>query len=714
MNSKSGKDDARRSVHVQVTLHSPTAGQALPATRAYLFDRPGRLVDSKIVTDHAVAFDVATNQDYRVTVGPDLIGNAKHAPANLIAQLGKANSLSQDVLRNTQQDALAFRVYPNIWFCWFPTCINVHGTVQKAFGTGGTSPICTGTVQIFQVDLGCTLDSFTFYDLSTLRFRLIDKLSVDSQVVQRKLAQNRATTLQARTNLQASAQSTTAASAASARAITTFSLSDAVTTLSALEGSALKQYLVANRALFYWFWCELIPDSAFCWQELGEVAIQSDGSFSAEVCFWCPQDYPDLYFEVIQNIDGSEIEIYDPQIACSTYYNYDGSESVNITVTDPRAIACLPTGTGTMFVWPTAIGNQDLGGIDGLETLAGTGLLPGNTPWGGTLPLQMIFSPDLPTNNVKYYRWSYRFDGDSDFTPIKASVTHRYMTITAGPVVHLNSVNLGPKPVGATANLFEIPDPGLPWVDIDDPSDRPFAYFDSTGGSTTPRSGMCTLLLEMFDSAGNFVPCRNPFGSLNWDDQPGDPAVPGTNFTYLLPQIGGPPDTFVTAPTQNITDHGRLIFRILVDNNSTDAELPRVKTPSGSTDSDPCGLLYYTNGSDLVGIDYVAFHPNNFLSWSLNVNRGIQGWAAGTGGNANAGSPGFPVTFSNSAASLLGGCSQAAFAVNLYCAARARNGYDRQTQYDSSATIAFALLEPCPICPKSLAETLAERTLTHT
>jgi hypothetical protein len=167
----------------------------------------------------------------------------------------------------------------------------------------------------------------------------------------------------------------------------------------------------------------------------------------------------------------------------------------------------------------------------------------------------------------------------------------------------------------------------------------------------------------------------------------------------------------VTAPTPNITDHGRLIFRILVDNNSTDAELPRVKTASGSTDSDPCGLLYYTNGSDPVDINYVAFHPNNFLDWDLYVYRGIQGVAAdipmgapGTNTSAGAPLPGSPASFTNSAAALLGTCPQAAFAVNLYCAARATNGYNKQTQYDSYATIAFALLEPCPIFPKLAAE----------
>ena len=70
------------------------------------------------------------------------------------------------------------------------------------------------------------------------------------------------------------------------------------------------------------------------------MPIQSDGTFNAEICFWCPEDFPDLYFEVIQNLDGVETEIYDPQIACSTFYDYDGSESVDIVIDDPRAVAC--------------------------------------------------------------------------------------------------------------------------------------------------------------------------------------------------------------------------------------------------------------------------------------------------------------------------------------------------------------------------------------
>ena len=708
---------SRTIINVNVSL-SRQEGQQLPAARAYLFDRAGRLVDSQPVAK-TVTFKVQHDQDYRVTVGPDLLKDGK-APADLAAQLAKANALSKGSRYQLAQDTLDFTIYPPIWICWFPTCINVHGSVRKLLNPGGSpaqyAPICTGTVQIFEVALDCTLDSFTVVELLNLKASLLDKLSLGSLQVASEFSSisssQRASSLGAKSRISgmkvaAAAQNTQSLARSSGSGA---SLGDVAATIAALDGSQLKQFLVQQKEILFPFWCELIPDYAFCWQELTEVPIQSDGTFSAEICFWCPDDLPDLYFEVIQNLSGTEVEISDPQIACSTYYNYDGSQSVDITVDDPRAVACQPEGPpgpDYLYVWPTAIGNVDLGGIDGLETGIGTGLLPGNTPWGGTLCLQMQFHPDLQTNNIQYYRWSYKFDDESTFTQINATVVHRYETITISGtdiVIHLNPVTLGPQLVsgptnpGGTSNLFAIPDPMLPWIDIDDPADRPFAYFDSTGGVFPRKSGMCTLLLELFDGDGNFVPSNNVPGSSTLDDQAGDPPLPGA-FTYILPDIGGPPNTYSNAPTPNITDHGRLIFRIQVDNNNTVAELPRVATPLGSTDTDPCGVLHYGSTTDNVDLSYVAFHPNNYLDWDLSISRGLSGVVASIPPsppptNTSSGTPGVPAHFVNTAGSLLGTCTQAAFAVNLYCAARATSGYGRQSQYDSSSTIAFALITP--------------------
>jgi hypothetical protein len=142
-----------------------------------------------------------------------------------------------------------------------------------------------------------------------------------------------------------------------------------------------------------------------------------------------------------------------------------------------------------------------------------------------------------------------------------------------------------------------------------------------------------------------------------------------------------------------------LIFRVRVDNNMTVAQLPRVGTPPGSTDTDPCGMLHYSTLSDNVDLSYVAFHPNDFLDWYLTISRGTSGGVASIPpspppNNVSSGVPGTPAHFVNSAGALLGPCAQAAFAVNLDCYARAESGYSRQSQYDSSRTIAFALIHP--------------------
>ena len=152
-----------------------------------------------------------------------------------------------------------------------------------------------------------------------------------------------------------------------------------------------------------------------------------------------------------------------------------------------------------------------------------------------------------------------------------------------------------------------------------------------------------------------------------------------------------------------------MTFQILIDNNHTVAQLPKVKTPISSTDTDPCGILHCTNGSDQVDIYYVAFHPNGFLNWNLDVSLGIMGTVVGIPHipltplpitpepptDVSSGSLGSPANFANPANALLQTCTEGAFAVNLYCHARATNGYGRQYQYDCSATIGFALLKPC-------------------
>jgi len=638
--------------------HAAPKDTPAPALRVYLFDAAQRLVKSVAARDkEQVHLEIDPQQRYRVTVGPDLMHGQEALPADFAAILVASGAMSRDVLPARPVSKLSFSIAENLILKWLFVCINIHGTVRKRLNPGGSpaafSPVCTGIVQIFTIDLACSLHNLGDPEL----------LSIKNQTLARMLG-------------------------VEISDILSFNFSDfaKVSALAAgmfaLTGDPLRDYIFLHRAELARFMCNLIPEWAICFQQLPDAPIQSDGTFSLTRCFLFWQSPPDIYFEVVQTIDGVTREVADPDIMCTTLFGYDGSQGAVVTVEDPAAIACPPDplpGPGYLYVWPTAIGNADLRNIDGLETMAGTGLLPGNTPWGGTLSMQVQFDPNLRANNIRFYRWSYRFDGDADFTQMNASVTHRWQEITFGPGgvidVHLHPVTLGPQLVGAQTNLFEIPDPSLPWIDIVDPIDRPFAYFESTAGQTPGRSGMVTLRLEMFDSAGTPVPSGN--------------AGHAGPFKFLIPDLGGTPNDFTNAPGANIDAQGNLVFRIRVDNNPTTALLPAVH--AGGNPADDCGMLHYTSGGQTVSIDYVATHPNSFLDWSLSVSRGLHGVVASLGGHVSSANPDH---FDNTASTLVGTCTQAAFAVNLYCAARAVDGYSRQSQYDRSATIAFALLTP--------------------
>ncbi len=630
--------------------------QRVPAIRAYLFDAAQRLVHS-VPVKGGVEFAIDPKQSYRVVVGPDLIGDRAEVPPDLHSQLTKAAAITRDYSPLQPVSKVSLDILANHLPLWFFTCINIHGTVRKHLNPGGTppayAPIGIGIVEIFTIDLGCSLANLGAAEL----------LAVKNQTLARLI------------NVEI-------------EDLFSFDFSDfaRLSTLGGglypLSGQSLRDYIVAHRAELAQFMCDLIPEWAICYQQLPNATIQSDGTFSVNYCFLSWEAPPDLYFEVKQTIDGIVREVADPDIMCTTMWSYDGSTGAVITVEDPTAIATQPIprpGPGYLYVWPTAIGNRDLREIDGLETMAGTGLLPASTPFGGTLSLQVQFDPNLRANNIHYYRWSYRY-GSEAFAEVHATVVHRWQEITFGPLpgeihVLLHPEILGPQPVGAQTNLFEIPDPNLAWIDIVDPVDRPFAYVDTTAGQTPGRSGMLTLKLEMFDAAGAHVACGN--------------AAHGGPFQFLLPDPGGVPNAYTNAPAANIDANGDLLFEVLVDNNPTNAQLLGVR--AGTNHNDDCGMLHYGSGADQVHIDYVASHPNNFLSWSLTVSRGTHGVVTSTGGNT---SSLIPDHFDNSAASLVGTCAQAAFAVNLYTKARATDGYSDQTQYDRSATIAFALLTP--------------------
>jgi hypothetical protein len=131
---------------------------------------------------------------------------------------------------------------------------------------------------------------------------------------------------------------------------------------------------------------------------------------------------------------------------------------------------------------------------------------------------------------------------------------------------------------------------------------------------------------------------------------------------------------------------------ILVDNNRCIATLsPPMLHGAGA--SPECGLLHYgVKDTSPVTMAFTASHPNNFASFSFNVVKGVNAVTlpplpvSGPVSTAAGLSP-----VNESVSDLLGTCTIAGFAEDLYVAASANNGWGRQSQYDAEALIAFVL-----------------------
>ncbi len=125
-------------------------------------------------------------------------------------------------------------------------------------------------------------------------------------------------------------------------------------------------------------------------------------------------------------------------------------------------------------------------------------------------------------------------------------------------------------------------------------------------------------------------------------------------------------------------------LKILVDNNKCVASID-MPTVAGVA-ANQCGMLKFNNKNDLVQIDYVASHPTLMADYSFGIIKGPNGIYSTSGPVAVS-----AFIYKDTVANLLGTCPSAAFAVHLYVAAKAINGFSRQSQYDASRTIAFAL-----------------------
>jgi len=461
----------------------------------------------------------------------------------------------------------------------------------------------------------------------------------------------------------------------------------------------------------YWGWLEpwLLLN---CFET---VTTDENGKFFAIIWYPCSGPRPNLYFSAQQLQGSSWIPIYQPPVRCSTYWNFACGSNVVLNVTDPAAIPCAPAppvqppGGLTTWVMPTAVGGSMIWGTSPV-TPAPTGWVKGdgltdygsivNAPFGGYLGLRSGSSIDIPAPSFYYYRWSYRRAGTSgNFTPLSDPVVKHYVKQSPAILPSFPAYQLGPNTVGAESGLFQFKPHNPPGPTASDPpgtitywptddflDDIYSGYWNtvSVPGGVIAAAGDYQVKLEVFDETGTLV-------------------APGAGtFTFIVPSGIGSDGVTVLARAADPSeiDAGGFVFNLHVDNNSCTASIDPVSI-GGSSVADACGFLGYGDPSAPVTLSFHAKHPNNFAVFSWTMVRGLTPLGAFDASNAEVAAATAGIytgdgvgdfSADTPASSLLGTCVNAAFAEDLYVAAKATTGWgERLTQYDAQALGAFAL-----------------------
>lgn len=251
------------------------------------------------------------------------------------------------------------------------------------------------------------------------------------------------------------------------------------------------------------------------------------------------------------------------------------------------------------------------------------------TPFGGPLPLTLNYMRAL-NDGAAYYRVFVQ--NVAGFVLQDVTWTDEHWNGFEFVPITISPVNVGGQPgffpTRALSDLFLWMNPSL-------------------GGfiqSTNLPNGLNTIWIEFVDGAGNFKEWATP-------------------------------------------------LQIRVDNNICTATIG-APTAHGSSADLTCGLLHYgTKDSSPVSMPFTASHPNNFASFNFVLIKGANEVTLPPLPIINApvsAAPGFS-PIQEPVAGLLGSCTIAAFAEDVYVFATANNGWSRQSQYDAEALIAFAL-----------------------
>jgi hypothetical protein len=738
-------------VQLNVKLVGVEEGDKIPELFAYCFDANGGFISSQLLKADSAKLEFAEGvkgKTVRVLLAPAV--EDKLPVYSELLRLGAYETRInvRDSLRPVDLTLSPGHWRPLLW-CFCHITGKVVKPVQLPDGSTKYLPICHARVQICEIDrIPILIQKLPDDLLWRLRDSLIRKptfppeppeeiigplgpLNPKAFGITSRLSTINSLSVRSALSSEASGECLTCNKSAQPQALRA-ELPEAVE----FDLSALKPLTsVVNVAHLKETLIELLPKWIYrlCWLDWLEpfltfhkncfrtVFTDDRGRFSASMVYPCA-DQPDLYFSIEQWQGSSWQSIYKPSIRCGTRWNYACGNEITLVVTDPSAISCAPQdpvnppdGVGT-WVMPFKVGDSPIFGspFSGTPPLAwvkpngytdyNAGALGtlNNAPFGGTLGFRLGYSQDIPSSSVKYYRFSYRKVGETDWSQMSASVGRHYVHEQPGELPTFPVYQLGPKSVGAQGNLFEFkPDfPPAPsasdpagtttyWPEDDWFGDIYSAFLDTTslpGGLSA--AGQYQIKVELFNQLGAQVSV-------------------GAAVKFIVPKtVTSSGVTARNAQSNEIVDDA-FVFRLQVDNYPSTAtiDLPAI---SASAITDSCGFLRYNNGSNPVTLAFHANHPTNQAVFNFSVIRGSVGVpAASVAGYPEVSTAPVPVQdgllvnaysgdgFGNdahtyAASTLLDSCENAAYALSLHVYGKATNGWSR-IGYDAGALQAFAL-----------------------
>lgn len=731
------RDDKTIPTQVQVNF---VDAKDLPELSVYAFHGKGTLLDTKPLEKNTLSLDLPASlngQHIELVVAPRP-DNDKDIPS--LASLKKLGGFSLRKRFLLDQPSLEL-IIPPYEFRYWCRCL-VKGRLIKHVtlpnGTVAEWPICNSRVHICEVDIWrLVLPKIPDLDIYRLRDDLLDRLRVIPRptppfpIPPRPLFEVGVPSLPS-THVSISAEIRSSGLRKIAADINPIELlsnehKQAVYTLARSDSIAqIKQSLIDLELVIRPYLCEL----KYIWRYyvahcITVTDVDSQGRFSAYIRHRCT-DQPDVYIWIEQLVDGVWHTRYRPSYACGTRWNYTcGSE---IVINLPNAVGCeqpgydLPDGV-VLFVLPWAIGNTPIWGkpsvgsapkgwlrSDGFVDYDADGGLVNLTdsPFGGVLHFRQDDSYFIPSDGVKYYRYSYRKHSavpntgadDSSWTAMSTPQARSYRIEYSDRLPTYQSYPVGPYLVGVNNNLFEfkpqippLPDPNPGTVVarewISGPVNDIAASWDTllTAPPLSPSNsgddaGRYQVKIEVFDKDGGLV-------------------QHGAAFHFLCINADQTTTRYANAaevPSSIAFPNNAYVMDVQLDNNNVSSALPQPSI-NGVGASDNCGFLRYQPGEH-VRIAFQAEHPNNRAVFRFGVVRGSNALtAASTAAPYIETSSAMAAPYAKVAgvyahefdpSTLLETCVNAAFAAHLNVYGKATNGYHR-IGYDQSRLIAFAL-----------------------